>query len=112
MGQAFAQVEDYLTCEGNNLADVLTLMTILKITFRDPDHIATAERKLNLLKQINKCDFSTYYVEFNYFAANVQWIDPAKWTVLMWGLENKIKDILTLSDNLLQQFQEFVTILK
>jgi hypothetical protein len=36
-------------------------MTVLEMAFRDPDHVVTAERKLEGLKQTNY-DFSTYYV--------------------------------------------------
>jgi hypothetical protein len=35
---------------------------ILKAAFEDQDHIAIAERKLEVLKQTN-CDFSTCYAE-------------------------------------------------
>jgi hypothetical protein len=53
------------------LADLLTLITILEIAFGDPDHVMTAERKLEALKQTNH-DFSTYYIEFQCYAADVQ----------------------------------------
>jgi hypothetical protein len=55
-----------------------------------------------MLKQTN-CDFSTYYAEFQcYAAADVQWNDLAKGTTLMSGLNNEIKDALTLTDNVPQ----------
>jgi hypothetical protein len=63
--------------------------------------MARAKRKLEALKQMN-CDFSTYDVEFQYYAADVQWNDPAKYTTLMRGLNNEIKDTITLSDNISQ----------
>jgi phosphomannomutase len=111
VGQAFMQVEAYITDEGINLADVPALIMILEIAFRDPDHVATAERKLEMLKQ-TKRDFSTYYAEFLYYTVNVQWNNPAKPTVLMRGLNNEIKDALALSDNVPQQFHEFVAFLQ
>jgi hypothetical protein len=61
--QAFAQVKAYIINEDINLTDVPALVTILETAFRDPDCMATAERKLEALKQINS-DFSNYYTEF------------------------------------------------
>jgi hypothetical protein len=63
VGQAFFQVEAYITNEDINLTDVLALITILKMPFGDLDHIAIVERQLEALKQTN-CDLSTYYLEF------------------------------------------------
>jgi hypothetical protein len=71
VGQAFMQVEAYITNEGNNLTDVPALITVLEMAFRDPDHVVTAERKLEILKRTNY-DFSTYYAEFQRYATDVQ----------------------------------------
>jgi predicted transcriptional regulator len=43
LGQAFVQVEAYITNEGINLADVPALIAVLKTAFRDPDYVATVE---------------------------------------------------------------------
>jgi hypothetical protein len=51
-----------------------------------------------MLKQRNY-DFSIYDTEFQLDAADIQWNNSAKHTALMRGLNNKIKDTLTLSDN-------------
>jgi hypothetical protein len=53
VGQAFAQVEAYITDEGNNLTDVSALIIVLERAFRVLDRIAIAEEKLEALKQIN-----------------------------------------------------------
>jgi hypothetical protein len=37
------QVEAYITDEGINLADVSALITVLKMAFRDPNHVMIAE---------------------------------------------------------------------
>jgi hypothetical protein len=50
VGQAFAQVETYITAESINLADVSALITVLETAFGDLDHIAIAERKLEALQ--------------------------------------------------------------
>jgi hypothetical protein len=111
VGQAFAQVEAYITNEGINLTDVLALITVLKTAFRNPDYVAVAERKLEALKQTNY-DFSTYYAEFQSYAADIQWNDLANRTALLQGLNNEIKNTLTLSYNVPQQFQKFVGFLQ
>jgi hypothetical protein len=45
------QVEAYITDEGINLADVPALITVLETAFVNPDYLATAEGKLEVLKQ-------------------------------------------------------------
>jgi hypothetical protein len=44
---------------------------VLETAFRNLDHMAIAERKLEALKWIN-CDLSTYYVKFQCCAADIQ----------------------------------------
>jgi stage V sporulation protein SpoVS len=51
VGQAFAQVEAYITDEGINLIDVPALIIVLKIAFGDQNRVVTAEGKLEVLKQ-------------------------------------------------------------
>jgi hypothetical protein len=107
---AFVQVEAYITDEGINQADVPALITVLETAFRDPDDIATAECKLEALKQIN-CDFSTYYAKFQPYATDVQGSDPAKCTAMIRGLNNAINDTLALSHSITWQFHKFVAFL-
>jgi hypothetical protein len=73
--------------------------------------MGTAERKLEELKQTN-CNFSAYYAEFQYYAADVQCNNPAKRTTVRSDLHNEIKNTLTLSDNISQHFQEFIAFLQ
>jgi hypothetical protein len=94
-------VEAYITDKGINLTDVPAVITVLETAFGNPNHVATAEWKLEGLKQTN-CDFSTYYAEFQRYMANVQCNDLTKHTALMRGLNNEIKDVLVLSDNVHQ----------
>jgi hypothetical protein len=88
---------------GINLVDVLALITILETAFGNLDHITIAKRKLEALKQRNY-DFSTYYAEFHSYTSDAQQNDSAKCTAFIWGLNNEIKDVLTLSGNVPQQF--------
>jgi hypothetical protein len=111
VGQAFAWVKAYITDEGINLADVPPLIMVLEIACKDPDLVATSERKLEMLNQ-TKWDFSSYYVVIQWDAADVPWNDPTKRIALMRYLNNKIKDALALSDNVPQQFQECVAFLQ
>jgi hypothetical protein len=64
-----------------------------------------------MYKQAN-CDLSTYYAEFQRYAADVQWNDPAKYTTLLRGLNTEIKDTLAMSNNVPQELQEFVAFLQ
>jgi hypothetical protein len=66
---------------------------------------------LKALKQ-TKHNFSTYYIELQHYAADIQWNNSAKYSVLMIFLNNKIKDALVLFDNVPQQFQGFVAFLQ
>jgi hypothetical protein len=110
VGQAFAQVEAHITDEDINLADVPALITVLKTAFGNPDCMVIAEQKLEAVK-LTKCHFSTYYIEFQCNAADVQYYNSVKYTALMRGLNNEIKDVPVQSDNVLLQFQEFIAFL-
>jgi hypothetical protein len=43
VGQAFTQFKANITDEGIYLTDIPTLITVLKMAFRDPDYVAIAE---------------------------------------------------------------------
>jgi hypothetical protein len=107
-GQAFAQVEPYIKPNFVDLANVKALTDILEIAFGDPDRETTAERKLESLRQSNK-DFSTYYAEFQRYAADVKWNAAAKRTALTRGLSNEIKDALITADTIPTEFNSYVT---
>jgi hypothetical protein len=99
--QAFAQVKTYITDEDINLAGVPALITVLETAFGNPVHMTIEEQKLEALKQTSH-DFSTYYAEFLHYTTDVQWNDPAKCTALIRSLNNAIKNVLTISDNIPQ----------
>jgi hypothetical protein len=46
---AFTQVEAFITGEGTNLANVLALIMVLEMAFREPGAVAIGERKLEVL---------------------------------------------------------------
>jgi hypothetical protein len=60
---SFRPSQGLFTDKGINLTDVLALIIVQEIAFRDPDCMATAESKMEALKQINH-DSSTYYMKF------------------------------------------------
>ena len=91
--QAFNQLEQYIKPDGIYLDSMEHFFKILDMAFGDPDREATAERKLENLKQANG-EFSTYYAEFQRYAADVKWNDVAKRTALHRVLNNELKDIL------------------
>jgi hypothetical protein len=50
VGQGFTQVKAYITDEGFNLVEVPALIMVLETALKDPDHMATVERKMEVLK--------------------------------------------------------------
>jgi hypothetical protein len=70
VGQAFAQIEAYITNEGINLKDVPALIMIVETAFEDPNHVVIVEPRLEVYKETNH-DFFTYYAEFQCYAANL-----------------------------------------
>jgi hypothetical protein len=107
-GPAFTQVMSYIKPDRIDFATVDDLLNVLDIAFGDPDQTATAERKLETLKQANK-EFAVYYAEFQRYAADVDWNEAAKRSALLRGLNNEIKDALMLIDNIPTGFNDFVT---
>lgn len=57
----------------------------------------TAECTLNKLHQGN-CYFVTYFVEFQYIIAKLNWNNAAKHPALNHGLSEELKDILSTQD--------------
>jgi len=106
-GPAFSQVLPYIRETSIDLPDIASLFRILDIAFGDPDLAATAERKLETLKQANR-EFSSYYAEFQRYASDVEWNESAKKSALFRGLSNEIKDALMLVDAAPATFDEFV----
>jgi hypothetical protein len=102
VSSAFTQVDAYITDEGINLADVPTLITILKTTFGELKCIMTVKSNLEDLNNKTNCNFSTYFVGFQPHTTDVQWNDSTKCTAVMWCLKNVIKEALFLSNNILQ----------
>jgi hypothetical protein len=111
VGQAFVQVEAYITNKGINLTVVPVMITVLETEFGEPDCVTTAERKLEVCKQTNH-DFSTKYKEFQSYTADIEWNNPAKCTAFIRCLNSENNDALALSDNVPQQFQKLVAFLQ
>ena len=59
-GPAFDQVDSFVQTGTINLPNINSLIQILEAAFGDPNHYASAARKINSLRQGNK-DFSSYY---------------------------------------------------
>jgi len=105
-GSAFAQVETYIKPDGVHLEGVGKLLDVLDMAFGDPDSEATAERKLDNLKQKDR-KFSLYYAEFQRYAADVKWNGAAKRTALHRGLNDEIKDALSLAPGVPTEFTQY-----
>jgi hypothetical protein len=97
-GDALNQIIPFMRDDKIDLPDLKALIDILERAFGDPDRAATAARKLYALKQGHR-EFSTYYAEFARYAADVDWNEPAKLSVLKNGLSYDLKqDLIPLPE--------------
>ena len=106
-GIAFDQVLPLIQGTKVVLSDLESFVTLLENAFGDPDRMATAERKLENLKQRNQ-DFASYYAEFQRYIGDVDWNEGAKRSQLTRGLNNELKDQLVTVDAP-SAFTEYVT---
>jgi len=77
---------------------VEALITLLKDVFGDPDRVCTAEPNLQSLHQKNR-NFSECLADFQRYAAQVSWNDPARRTSSYERLSTELKDTLVTLDN-------------
>ena len=90
-GDALDLVMPYLREDTTiNLTDLSALTTILENAYGNPNKVADAEQKLNSIQQGTR-DFSSYYAEFQRYAAEVEWNEAAKLAALKRGLSYRMK---------------------
>ena len=107
-GQAFDQVVSFVETGNIALANIDALIQVLESAFGDPNRYATAARKINSLRQGNR-DFSTYYAEFQRYAADLNWNEPAKLEALRKGMSEELKrDMIHMPEDP-ETMQAFVT---
>lgn len=73
-----------------DLDNLEALITKLEAAFGNPDRAATAESKLMMLKQGNR-DFSTLFAEFSKYAADLEWNDVAKRSIMWAALRHELE---------------------
>jgi len=72
-GVALGQILPHVREDGTiGLEDLPDFIPLLEAAFGDPDRVATAERKMQEIKQKNH-EFSQYYAEFQVIAADLDW---------------------------------------
>ena len=76
-GPAFDQVASFVQTGTITLPNIDSLIQILEAAFGNPNRYATAARKINSLRQGNK-EFSSYYAEFQRYAADLDWNESSK----------------------------------
>jgi chromosome segregation ATPase len=76
-GEALDQALPYLTDDRIDLTNLAALIDILERAFGNPNRVADAEVKLNTMIQASR-EFSSYYAEFQRYAADVTWDEPSK----------------------------------
>ena len=68
---AFGQILPHVREDGTiGLEDLQAFIKLLEAAFGDPDRVATTERKMREIKQMNR-QFSEYYAEFQVIAAEL-----------------------------------------
>jgi len=76
------------------LKDQPAFIQLREAAFGDPDRVATTDRKMRDIKQMN-CEFSQYYTEFQVIAADLDWNPSALRNALRMGLSEEMKDFFT-----------------
>ena len=88
--RALSQIRPHVRSGRIELDNLEALISKLEAAFGDPDRTATAERKLMALKQNNR-DFSTFFAEFSKYAADLEWNDIAKRSIMRSALCHELK---------------------
>jgi len=97
-GIAVGQILPHIRESGEiGLEDLPAVKQLLEAAFGDPDRVATAERKMREIKQMNR-EFSQYYAEIQVIAADLGWNPSALRNALWMGLSEEMKDSFTYSD--------------
>lgn len=108
-GEALDQIQAYVTGNSINLEDLESLINILDIAFGNPNRVAEAEAKLSTIQQGNR-EFSTYYAEFQRYAAEVIWDEPSRLSALKRGLSYRLRQNLVTVLVQPTNMPEFVTL--
>jgi len=93
-----------------NITSVEALITLFENAFGDPDRVRTPERNLQCLRQKNR-NLSDYLADFQRYAAEASWNDPAKRTSLYEGLSAELKDALVTLDTT-DELDQYIILLK
>lgn len=108
-GEALDQVQPYILDDRINLNTLADLLTILDTAFGNPNRVAEAEAKLATIQQGTR-DFSSYYAEFQRYAAEVNWDEPSRMAALKRGLAYRLKNDLVTVLNVPTNFAAFATL--
>jgi len=81
---------------------------LLEAAFGDPDSVATAERNIKEVKQMNR-EFSQYYAKFQVIPADLDWNPSALRNVLRSGLSEEMKDSFIHTD-MPEELPAFITL--
>jgi hypothetical protein len=96
-GDAMDQVQAYVKDDSVNLETLAALIEILDTAFGNPNRVAEAESKLCTIQQGSR-EFALYHAEFQRYAADIQWGEPAKLAAMKKGLSYRLKnDLVTVA---------------
>ena len=89
-GRALTQIRPYINAGRVDLDNLDALIAKLDAAFGDPDRRGTAERKLLNLRQTTR-DFPTFFAEFSRYAADTNWDNNAKRSLMRNALYYELK---------------------
>jgi hypothetical protein len=108
-GEALDQVQPYVRDDTIDLGTLADLITILDTAFGNPNRVAEAEAKLATIQQGTR-DFSSYHVEFQQYATDINWDELSRLATLKRGLAYRLKnDLVTVLEEP-RTLVEFITL--
>jgi len=97
-GNALDQARMYVQNDRVNLNNLAEFINIMETAFGNPNRVAEAEYKLRTISQGPR-EFSNYIAEFQRYASEVTWGEPALLAALKAGLSNDIqKSLITIPE--------------
>ena len=97
-GLAMKQIIPYVWENGEiGLGDLPAFIQLLEASFGDPGRVATAERNMKEIKQMNQ-ELFLYYAQFQVIAADLDWNPSALRNALRTGFSEEMKDSFIPTD--------------
>jgi len=99
----------YVLNDQVNLPNLAAFITIMETAFGNPNRVAEAEHKLNIIVQETR-DFASYVAEFQRYASELNWDEPSKLSSLKRGVSYDIKKSFTILPDEPNTIAEYITV--